>query len=95
MTATQDIGVTEISELDSARARFRDELIEAELLVPSSVEGLYGRSGEFEDIIDTIDDAVKAPATPSTDTRRRVFVSHRCSRGKPSSAPTTSRRSPT
>ena len=60
MTATQDIGVTEISELDSARARFRDELIEAELLVPSSVEGLYGRSGEFEDIIDTIDDAVKA-----------------------------------
>lgn len=50
----------EVTELDSARARFRDELIEAGFLVPSSVEGLYGRSGEFEDIIDTIDDHVKA-----------------------------------
>ncbi|MDJ0395274.1 amino acid--[acyl-carrier-protein] ligase [Rhodococcus sp. G-MC3] len=51
---------TEISELDSARTLFRDELIGAGLLVPSSVEGLYGRSGEFEDIIDIIDEHVKA-----------------------------------
>lgn len=51
---------TEISELDSARARFREELVAAELLVPSSVEGLYGRSGEFEDIIDRIDEVVDA-----------------------------------
>ncbi|OZD58328.1 amino acid--[acyl-carrier-protein] ligase [Rhodococcus sp. 14-2470-1a] len=50
----------EATELDTARAQFRNELVEAGLLVPSSVEGLYGRSGEFEDIIETIDERVKA-----------------------------------
>lgn len=59
MTTTQRVD-GDVSELDSARAQFRDELVAAGLLVPSSVEGLYGRSGEFEDIIETIDGIVDA-----------------------------------
>ena len=55
MTTTQSAPETELSELDSARASFRAELIDAGLLVPSSIPGLYGRSGEFEDIIEFID----------------------------------------
>ena len=50
MTQTQD----KTSELDSARSEFRQELVDAGLLIPSSVLGLYGRSGEFEDIIESI-----------------------------------------
>ena len=34
---------------------FRNELIEAKILVPSGVDGVYGRSGLFESIIDGID----------------------------------------
>lgn len=48
------------TDLDQAREEFRDELVAAGLLVPSSLDGLYGRSGEFEDIIDLIDSRVKA-----------------------------------
>ncbi|MDZ7931685.1 MAG: amino acid--[acyl-carrier-protein] ligase [Rhodococcus sp. (in: high G+C Gram-positive bacteria)] len=55
MTTTHSAPETEISELDSARAAFRAELIDAGLLVPSSIPGLYGRSGEFEDIIEFVD----------------------------------------
>lgn len=43
------------SELDRARARFRDSLLDAGLLVSTGIDGLYGRSGDFEDIIDGID----------------------------------------
>jgi seryl-tRNA synthetase len=56
MTQTQD----KTSELDSARSEFRQELVDAGLLIPSSVLGLYGRSGEFEDIIESIDRRVVA-----------------------------------
>ncbi|KQU07900.1 hypothetical protein ASG56_06860 [Rhodococcus sp. Leaf7] len=49
-----------VSDLDQARSDFRDQLVAAGLLVPSSLDGLYGRSGEFEDIIDLIDERVKA-----------------------------------
>ncbi|OZC75326.1 amino acid--[acyl-carrier-protein] ligase [Rhodococcus sp. 06-462-5] len=55
MTTTHSAPETAISELDSARAAFRAELIDAGLLVPSSIPGLYGRSGEFEDIIEFVD----------------------------------------
>ena len=55
MTTTHSAPETEISELDAARAAFRAELIDAGLLVPSSIPGLYGRSGEFEDIIEFVD----------------------------------------
>ena len=34
---------------------FHRELVEARILVPSGVEGLYGRSGVFESIVDGID----------------------------------------
>ncbi len=37
---------------DDAYATFRDELIQAGLLIPSGVRGLYGRSGVFENIIE-------------------------------------------
>ncbi|OZC67856.1 amino acid--[acyl-carrier-protein] ligase [Rhodococcus sp. 06-470-2] len=60
MTTTHSAPETEISELDSARAAFRAELIDARLLVPSSIPGLYGRSGEFEDIIEFVDARVTA-----------------------------------
>ncbi|GGG28242.1 hypothetical protein GCM10007304_47590 [Rhodococcoides trifolii] len=49
-----------LSDLNRARAEFRDELIEAGHLVPSSIDGLYGRSGEFEDVIELIDTRVRA-----------------------------------
>lgn len=60
MTTTHSAPETEISELDSARVAFRAELIDAGLLVPSSIPGLYGRSGEFEDIIEFVDARVTA-----------------------------------
>ncbi len=34
---------------------FRDELIEAGILIPSGVDGLYGRSGLFDSIVDGLD----------------------------------------
>ena len=36
-------------------AAFHRPLVEARLLVPSGVEGLYGRSGVFEEVVDGID----------------------------------------
>lgn len=45
--------------LDSARQQFRDELIDAGLLVPMGLDGLYGRDAVFEDIIDGIDRVVR------------------------------------
>ncbi|AYJ48180.1 amino acid--[acyl-carrier-protein] ligase [Rhodococcus sp. P1Y] len=52
--------IGEMTDLDRERSLFRSQLIEAGLLVPTSVEGLYGRTGLFEDVIDTIDSVVKA-----------------------------------
>lgn len=48
-----------MNELDNARAEFRDRLIAEGLLIPTGVDGLYGRSGTFEDIIDGIDGVVR------------------------------------
>jgi seryl-tRNA synthetase len=45
--------------LAAAREAFRAELIGAELLIPMGIDGLYGRSGAFEDIIEGIDGAVR------------------------------------
>ena len=53
MTATDDMD----SPLELARRAFRDELVDAGLLIPLGIEGLYGRGGEFEAIIDGIDHA--------------------------------------
>lgn len=59
------------SELDAARAEFQRELLSAGFLVASDVQGLYGRSGDFEDIIDGIDRVVKAAGPGSAATRLR------------------------
>ena len=45
-------------ELESARERFRDELVAAGLLVPMGIDGLYGRGEFFEDTIERIDSVV-------------------------------------
>ncbi|WP_328859041.1 amino acid--[acyl-carrier-protein] ligase [Williamsia herbipolensis] len=59
-TATTTTATTAPSELDRARAQFRDDLIDAGLLVPSGIDGLYGRGAMFEDVIDAIDEVVVA-----------------------------------
>jgi seryl-tRNA synthetase len=46
--------------LTESREAFRAELIEAGLLVLTGIDGLYGRSGVFEDIVDGIDRVVVA-----------------------------------
>lgn len=46
-------------ELELARRSFRDRLIDAGLLVPTGIDGLYGRSGDFEAIIEGIDVAAR------------------------------------
>lgn len=61
MNAPHDISA-DATTLDTARRAFRDELVGAGLLFPLSVDGLYGRSGVFEDIIDGIDGVVRRKA---------------------------------
>jgi seryl-tRNA synthetase len=39
-------------------AAFRDELIAARILIPSGIEGVYGRSGLFESIVNGIDSLI-------------------------------------
>lgn len=53
------MGIPVSDDLSVARGEFRDELIAAELLIPMGIDGLYGRSGAFEDIIDGIDAVVR------------------------------------
>ncbi|WP_071289400.1 amino acid--[acyl-carrier-protein] ligase [Mycolicibacterium llatzerense] len=45
--------------LELARNEFRNELIGAGLLIPLGIDGLYGRGGDFEKIVDGIDFAVR------------------------------------
>lgn len=44
--------------LRTAQAEFRDRLIEAGLLIPLGIDGLYGRGADFERLIDGIDSVV-------------------------------------
>jgi seryl-tRNA synthetase len=44
--------VSDDTALRTAQAAFRDALIEHGLLLPMGVDGLYGRSGIFEDVIE-------------------------------------------
>ena len=46
--------------LDLARKAFRDELVDARLLIPLGLDGLYGRGSGFEAIIEGIDRVVRA-----------------------------------
>lgn len=47
------------SPLELARSKFRDDLVGAGLLVPMGIDGLYGRGGAFESIVDGIDHVVR------------------------------------
>ncbi|MGD8570690.1 MAG: amino acid--[acyl-carrier-protein] ligase [Gammaproteobacteria bacterium] len=44
--------------ITEAYQAYLDELIDARLLIPSGVDGVYGRSGVFEDIIERFEDYV-------------------------------------
>jgi len=44
--------------ITAAYQAYLDELLEARLLIPSGVNGVYGRSGTFEDIIERFEDYV-------------------------------------
>jgi len=55
MTIDQDT----TARLDLARQEFRAQLIEADLLVPLGIDGLYGRGAEFEAIVEGIDRVVR------------------------------------
>jgi seryl-tRNA synthetase len=57
MTEVQQDARTE--SLAAARKEFRDELIEARLLVSMGVDGLYGRGADFEEVIEGIDRVVR------------------------------------
>lgn len=48
-----------VESLELARLKFRDELLEAGLLVPMGIDGLYGRGAVFEQIVDGIDTVVR------------------------------------
>ena len=45
--------------LHAARREFRDQLISAGLLVPMGIDGLYGRGGLFEQIVEGVDDVIR------------------------------------
>ncbi|MDV7132507.1 amino acid--[acyl-carrier-protein] ligase [Williamsia muralis] len=63
------------TELEVSRRAFRDELIAADLLVPSGIDGLFGRGAVFEDIVDGIDRYVRSAGLEAhgSDIRRLRF----------------------
>jgi len=61
---TDTLQADRVSALDVARMAFRDELIEAGLLIGTSVPGIYGRSGVFESIIAGLDRTLGDMAEP-------------------------------
>jgi seryl-tRNA synthetase len=60
-----------VNELDAARDAFREELLAAELLVDAGLPGLYGRSGEFDDVVEGVSRYVQARFADLHATRRR------------------------
>lgn len=56
MTTTQE---ARTQSLVTAHRQFRDELIDAGLLIPLGIDGLYGRGAAFEEVIDGIDHVVR------------------------------------
>jgi seryl-tRNA synthetase len=53
-----------VSELVQAQSAYRDELLKHGILIPMGVEGLYGRSGIFERVVDGINFAASAMGDP-------------------------------
>ena len=47
-------------QAENGQAAFRSALIAAGLLIPTGVDGLYGRSGVFEDVVERFDDLITA-----------------------------------
>ncbi|GGF12807.1 amino acid--[acyl-carrier-protein] ligase [Williamsia phyllosphaerae] len=63
------------TDLTRARRAFRDDLVDAGLLIPSGIDGLYGRGAVFEDVISGIDALVVAAgaAAHGTEPKRLRF----------------------
>jgi seryl-tRNA synthetase len=57
--------------LAESHAAFRTALINTGMLVPTGIDGLYGRSGAFEDIVEAIDRVVVAAADGDQATKLR------------------------
>jgi len=53
-----------VTVLVDAHRAYRDELVTAGLLIPMGVDGLYGRSGAFERVVDGINAAFSAVGDP-------------------------------
>lgn len=51
---------TEIVDAQTAAPPYLHRLIEAGLLVPTGVDGLYGRSAAFEEVVERVDDLIDA-----------------------------------
>ncbi|MDP0398823.1 amino acid--[acyl-carrier-protein] ligase [Tsukamurella strandjordii] len=62
-----------MSSLDEARRRFRDDLIAHDWLVPTGMDGLYGRSEQFEAVVAKIDARVSTEAAAAFATRPRTL----------------------
>ncbi|GAA4265371.1 hypothetical protein [Frondihabitans peucedani] len=60
-----------VSELDAARDAFREELLASGLLVDAGQPGLYGRSGELEDVVDGVSRYVQSRFADLRPSRRR------------------------
>lgn len=53
-----------MSDLEKAHRAYRDELVKHGLLISMGVDGLYGKSGDFERVVDGINFAVSAMGDP-------------------------------
>ena len=57
--------------MSSAQATYAAELIDAGLLIPTGVPGVFGRSGRFEDVLQRFDDFVARSGAPENPTVMR------------------------
>lgn len=70
-TLQAELGETRLTPLDEARAAFRTDLLEAGLLIGTSVPGIYGRSATFEAILTGLDRVLTEMAAPLSATALR------------------------
>lgn len=61
---TNTIEIDRAAALDAARVAFRSELLDAGVLIGTSVNGIYGRSGAFESVITGLDALLGEMAAP-------------------------------
>ena len=59
--------------LDGLRRDFAETLIDQGLLIPTGIDGLYGRSGVFDSIVEGIDHAVRAAGAAAHGSTPRVL----------------------